>query len=548
MKTMNLEGAYLLRMMRATFAALTAACSIATIAAAPPVPEVMHYKFDGTGTTVTNYAVGASAAPPTATIMGGITQGTAIAGTGIKSLVGTGVASSTDYLNTGWAPNLSGSWTISFVTANIAASSTLFYLFGDPATASFRMFTNGVAGPTNWILRGAGLTDTSVNGGALVTTTVTTFVYDQTAGEVRAYLNGALVSTVAQGAVNMTGAGPFKVGGYSANVGLPANGQMGDFRLYNRAISAAEVVDIYNAVFILPQTLTFGTAPTVAVNGTGTVTATSATPNSGNPISFSTTSTDCSVTSAGVVTGINAGSNNCVITATQAGDATYLPGTATQTLSIGMSAQTLTFPAQTPASRFFVLNSTFTVNPLATSASPNSGVAIVYSSLSAAVCSVSGTTVTMLAAGTCQLAANQGGNGNYSAAPQVTQSVLLNPGSTIGGTVSGLVGSGLVLSLNAGAQIAAIGANGNFVFPTAVANGTNYTVTVQTQPAVPAQACTVTNGTGTTSGANVTNVTVTCAALLPQAVPVVSPALLAILAGMLLLTAGAFVRRPGQRE
>jgi subtilisin-like proprotein convertase family protein len=81
---------------------------------------------------------------------------------------------------------------------------------------------------------------------------------------------------------------------------------------------------------------------------------------------------------------------------------------------------------------------------------------------------------------------------------------------TVGGNVSGLTGSGLVLSLDAGAQTLPVSANGSFTFPTALANGTTYTVTVGTQPSTPAQTCTVTSGGGTINSANVTNVAVAC--------------------------------------
>ncbi|TAG44814.1 MAG: midcut-by-XrtH protein, partial [Betaproteobacteria bacterium] len=109
--------------------------------------------------------------------------------------------------------------------------------------------------------------------------------------------------------------------------------------------------------------------------------ATSASPNSGNPITYSTLSTACSVTSAGVVTGITAGANNCTITATQAGNATYMVGTATQTFGIGQAAQTLTFGVAPTVA----VGGTGSVS--ATSASPNSGNAVTYSTLSTA-CSV----------------------------------------------------------------------------------------------------------------------------------------------------------------
>jgi hypothetical protein len=82
---------------------------------------------------------------------------------------------------------------------------------------------------------------------------------------------------------------------------------------------------------------------------------------------------------------------------------------------------------------------------------------------------------------------------------------------TVGGSVSGLTGSGFVLSLNSGAQTLAIGADGGFTFPTAIASGSAYTVSVQTQPSAPAQTCSVSNGTGTIANSNVTNVAVQCA-------------------------------------
>jgi N-acetylneuraminic acid mutarotase len=80
---------------------------------------------------------------------------------------------------------------------------------------------------------------------------------------------------------------------------------------------------------------------------------------------------------------------------------------------------------------------------------------------------------------------------------------------TVGGTVSGLSGTGLVLQDNGGDNLA-VTANGAFTFPTKVASGATYAVTVHTQPSSPAQTCTVTSGAGTVTNANVTNVSVAC--------------------------------------
>lgn len=80
---------------------------------------------------------------------------------------------------------------------------------------------------------------------------------------------------------------------------------------------------------------------------------------------------------------------------------------------------------------------------------------------------------------------------------------------TLGGTVSGLSGSGLVLQDNLADNLA-VHSNGSFTFSTAfTATGTNYLVTVLTQPSNPTQSCIVRNAVGSAL-ANVTNVQVTC--------------------------------------
>ena len=86
----------------------------------------------------------------------------------------------------------------------------------------------------------------------------------------------------------------------------------------------------------------------------------------------------------------------------------------------------------------------------------------------------------------------------------------LPPSYSIGGTVSGLVGSGLVLQNNGGDDLAIV-MDGGFNFGTPVADGGAYAVTVQNQPA--GQVCTVSNGSGTVAGADVDSVLVMCVAV-----------------------------------
>jgi hypothetical protein len=81
---------------------------------------------------------------------------------------------------------------------------------------------------------------------------------------------------------------------------------------------------------------------------------------------------------------------------------------------------------------------------------------------------------------------------------------------TIGGSVNGLLGSGLVLQNNDSDDLV-IEADGSFTFSAALDDGSGYDVTVLTQPTDPNQTCTVTAGAGTLAGADITGVSVTCA-------------------------------------
>ncbi len=94
-----------------------------------------------------------------------------------------------------------------------------------------------------------------------------------------------------------------------------------------------------------------------------------------------------------------------------------------------------------------------------------------------------------------------GGSGSGGTTPPPT-------GFTLGGTIAGLgANSGLVLA-NGGTTFTVAASATSFTFPTPLASGTAYAVSVQSAPA--GLTCTVAGGTGTLT-ANVTNVVVTCA-------------------------------------
>ena len=103
------------------------------------------------------------------------------------------------------------------------------------------------------------------------------------------------------------------------------------------------------------------------------------------------------------------------------------------------------------------------------------------------------------------------GSSNVTDVGVTCQDVVI-PTYSIGGTVSGLVGTGLVLQNGANGETLAVPADGSFVFGTRLRSGVPFSIGIKTQPGVPPQACTVSNGSGTVSSSNVTNITITCPA------------------------------------
>jgi hypothetical protein len=104
----------------------------------------------------------------------------------------------------------------------------------------------------------------------------------------------------------------------------------------------------------------------------------------------------------------------------------------------------------------------------------------------------------------------QQGNPNQCYQPSAANSLHITKGPavdyTVGGSVFGL--SGALMLENNGGDALTLNADGAFTFSKALPPGSTYLVTVQSQPAT--QTCTVTNGSGTITNANITNVTVNC--------------------------------------
>ncbi len=191
-----------------------------------------------------------------------------------------------------------------------------------------------------------------------------------------------------------------------------------------KGVSSVGTVKGADATFttgLCSQSVTFGTAPSLIVGGTASV---SATASSGLAVAYSTTSATCSVNaSSGLVTAIAAGT--CTIVASQAGNSVYVAAQNSQDVIVGKANQAITFTSTAPTSPT-IGGPGYTV----TAVGGGSGNAVVFSldaTSTANTCSVSGGVVNFVGTGTCIVDANQAGSANYNAAPQVTQSITVSP-------------------------------------------------------------------------------------------------------------------------
>jgi len=108
-----------------------------------------------------------------------------------------------------------------------------------------------------------------------------------------------------------------------------------------------------------------------------------------------------------------------------------------------------------------------------------------------------------------QICRVENGLGTIESSDVATVLVQCRRARYIGGTVNGLIGSGLVLDLNK-EYLLSVTANGSFEFEQAIPNGADYDVTVAVQPTSPNQICTVINGEGSASGSDVMTIEVDC--------------------------------------
>ncbi len=177
---------------------------------------------------------------------------------------------------------------------------------------------------------------------------------------------------------------------------------------YSFTVLAAAALTAQTITFELIAAQTFGITP---VN-------LSASASSGLAVTLaSTTSSVCTV-SGNSLTLLAAG--NCSVTASQSGNSSYAAApSVTRSFSVLQGTQTISFAALSDQ----VLGG----GVIAVSARSSAGLAVSMASTTPTVCALSGSNLSLLAAGTCTLTANQAGNANYSSAISVTRSFAVAP-------------------------------------------------------------------------------------------------------------------------
>ena len=165
------------------------------------------------------------------------------------------------------------------------------------------------------------------------------------------------------------------------------------------------------------QTISFAKPSDVVFTPGGMRTLAATGGASGLPVTFaSTTSGVCTTGGSNGATVTHVSVGTCSITASQAGNTNYAAAAdVSQSFTIGQATQTISFAK--PADQVYGPGKTL----MLVASGGASGNPVVFTSGGTSVCTVSGSTVTLRASGSCSITANQAGNANFAPAPAVVQ-------------------------------------------------------------------------------------------------------------------------------
>ena len=183
------------------------------------------------------------------------------------------------------------------------------------------------------------------------------------------------------------------------------------------------------------QTITFTSlAPgDAAYDGTYNVSATGG--GSGNPVTFSSTTSSVCTVSGSTVNFVGVGT--CSLEADQTGNATYYAGQTIQSFTVAQATQAITYTSAQPSNAVYD-GPTYSVS----ATGGGSGNPVTFSSTTPSVCFVTGSSVSFVGVGSCTVAADQAGNADYQAAPELSQPLSVGQATPSTPSISNLPASG----------------------------------------------------------------------------------------------------------
>lgn len=210
--------------------------------------EILYYKFEGGGSNALNYAE-ASPAPGQGSITNTLT--TAPTSSFVPGQFGDALTSGVtpapyqaNYVDTGWAPSVTGSYTWAMWLRNSRGTPgpSLTYLAGIPVSGQFRIYTGssilltvGGAGGTSYYSTTANVYQLATAGWVHVA-----FVVDTASMTAQYYINGTPEAQLTlNGLPSITGAA-FYIGRQTA-ANAPSIYDIDEFRFLQRAATATEV-------------------------------------------------------------------------------------------------------------------------------------------------------------------------------------------------------------------------------------------------------------------------------------------------------------------
>jgi len=203
----------------------------------------------------------------------------------------------------------------------------------------------------------------------------------------------------------------------------PASGSSGNWSAINCGNANRVCADVSDATSgVATGTVTFSLTGTSGANSGKCWNGSSfvVSPCAQQPMSVISGNTYGSTTAL-TAAAVTSGSYTMVVSATDVAGNT---NTATSTFTV-KADQTISFTSTAPA------NATVGGATYAVAATATSGLAVTFTSATTSVCTVTGSTVSFVGAGTCTINADQSGNGTFNAAPQVQQSFAVKATQTL---------------------------------------------------------------------------------------------------------------------